>query len=551
MQMKFAPPGQRRKQLDRAEKLLGIIKPDKEYPFEFICFRITGFRPRGPQGQETIKGNQLADDLGIFISQLSAQVAGGVDQQDQKVYSIEELADAFNVSTKTIHRWRKRALAARKFIFSDGKKRFGFLQSTVDEFTRANPGIAEKAKIFNRLTDKQKQLIIKQAYALAAGTQMSRYQIIEKISADCGRAHETIRYTILNYEKANPGKPIFKKPAGVVGPEKGSEIYRLFKQGYDTKELMERFNRSKSSIYRIINQRRAKEILAKKIEFIDSDEFLEADAAEKILAETISPKRLPSSGPAGPYKLGTGSLDSYLQALKDSSVLSRDKEVELFRRYNFLKYLACTTRAGIKPAQTSGARLRKIENYLAEAEMIKEIIIEANLRLVVSIASKHTADGANLQDLVSEGNFSLMRALEKFDYTRGFRFATYATWAIAKDYARNIPAETSRLDKARAGSMQNIHRDLRITEAADFAAIERARKSLVQVIKDELNEREQYIILNHFGLIGSLIKKEKKTLKQIGDHLNLTKERVRQIELIALQKLRHSLSIEEFELLTG
>ena len=81
--------------------------------------------------------------------------------------------------------------------------------------------------------------------------------------------------------------------------------------------------------------------------------------------------------------------------------------------------------------------------------------------------------------------------------------------------------------------------------------LEQARKDLTQVIRDNLDEREQYVILNHFGLTGSSVKKDKKTLKQIGEHLGISKERVRQIELEALQKLRQYLSIEQFELLTG
>ncbi len=85
----------------------------------------------------------------------------------------------------------------------------------------------------------------------------------------------------------------------------------------------------------------------------------------------------------------------------------------------------------------------------------------------------------------------------------------------------------------------------------DFAAIERAHQSLTQVIEDNLTKREQHVILNRFGLIGSRIKKESKTLKQIGEELGLSKERVRQVELTALQKLRQSLSSAEFELLIG
>lgn len=552
MQLRFAPEKKRLEQLDCAERLFAVIDRKKEYPFEFVCFRITGYHPKGLGELPLIKGEELLEDLRVFISKLSAQVAQPVVHVKQKVYTVEELAAACGVSTKTIHRWRKRGLPARKFVFAGGKKRFGFLQSTVDKFFEDNPELVSKAKGFRRLTAKEKQQIVRQAAVLAAKTTMSRYQIMEQVSAKTGKAHETVRYTLFNYERAHPDKRIFSRPWGVVSQATAAEIYKLFKQGCAVEELMRRFSRNRSSIYRLINLRRARALLGEKIEFIASDEFIEAGAKEKILSRPIDIDKPALRKNGKPMQLaGESFLPEYLQRLKNTPVLNRERERELFRRYNYLKYLACTIRAGVKAYRPQGRRLKEIEDYLSEAETIKNMIIEANLRLVVSIANKHTTSGANLVDLVSEGNFSLMRAAEKFDYARGFRFATYASWAITKNYARKIPAETARPDKAAAGLLANVQRDMRTTAAADFAAVERERQSLVQVIADELDEREQYIILNHFGLVGSPLRKKSKTLKQIGEDLSLTKERVRQIELIALQKLRQSVSAEEFELLTG
>jgi len=320
---------------------------------------------------------------------------------------------------------------------------------------------------------------------------------------------------------------------------------------------MKRFNRNRSSIYRIINQQRAKALLAKKIGFITSDEFLQEGAREKILTQPIYVEKHASGKSIEPFELvgehpstglRTDLLPEYVQTLKDTPVLNRERELELFRRYNYLKFLAWKIRADINLSHPGGAQLTEIEDYLAEAEAIKKIIVEANLRLVVSIASKHTTSGTSFLELVSKGNYALIKAIEEFDYTKGFRFGKRASLNIAKEYAK-VSGKDTGLSRKRAASLADVQRGL--ASVADIAAVEWARQSLTQVIKNELDQREQYVILNHFGLVGSPVKKKTKTLNQIGEDLGLTKERVRQIELMALQKLRQSLSSEEFELLTG
>ncbi len=550
MQLRFTPEDKRRNELEAAEKLYALIDDTRQYPFDFVCFHITGFHPQSGIDHHLIDGKDLREDLELFIAKLSGKLVTSVQEQGERVYTAEELAERFNVSTKTITRWRRRGLLARKFRYRDGGRRYGFLESTVERFVQENPNLVDQARRFKRLTAKQRQQIVRQARTLAAKTPASRHQIIEQICTKMGIAHETVRYTLQEYEKEHPANVVFQRPSGRMKPTEAAEMYRLHKQGIGIQQLMARFDRSRATVYRIINQRRAMTLLAKKIEFVASEEFLREDARKRILSRPLQIDRPEPDRRVEPFEMvGESLLPEYLQVLKTTSVLSRDEEIELFRRYNFLKYLVATERHQIRLANVSATLLSQLEDFLEQAENIRRMLIEANLRLVVSIASKHTGDGANFSELVSKGNFALIQAVEEFDYSKGFRFSRRASLNIAKEYAK-VSGRSTELTRRRAESLATIQRGLRET-AADVLAIERTRQSLAQVIREELDEREQHVILHHFGLLSTSVRKNTKTLKQIGDELGLTKERIRQIELTALQKLRQCLSKEQFELLTG
>jgi RNA polymerase sigma factor (sigma-70 family) len=565
MQLRFTPEGKRRAQLEAAEKLYCLIDKDKQYPYDFVCFHVTGFQPKGNPEPEIIPGRDLRDDLQVFIAKLGARLATPVAQANERVHTAAELAGRFQVSPKTIDRWRKRGLLARKFIFADGGRRLGFLESTVERFVRENPDLVTNAGRFRRLTISERQQAVRQARSLAAKSSLSRHRIIGQVAAKFGIARETVRTILQQSEKRRPDKPVFRRPLGRIQPAEAAELYRLYQQGTGVRQLMERFDRSRATVHRIINQRRALALLAKKIDYVPSEEFLRDGAREQILGKPLALERLPlAHRPEGgempgsdaratrlePVELvGESLLPEYLQVLKITPVLNREQEIELFRRYNYLKHRVAQERHQLKLSRVCAELLSRLEAHLDEAEEIRTMLVEANLRLVVGIAGKHTSDGAGFLELVSKGNLALIQAVEEFDYAKGFRFSRRAALDIAKEYAK-VSGRSTELTPKRAASLASIQRDLRET-TADVSALERTRQSLAQVLREELDEREQYVILHHFGLIGSSIRKNTRTLKQIGDELGLTKERIRQIELTALQKLRQCLSSEQFELLTA
>ncbi len=235
-----------------------------------------------------------------------------------------------------------------------------------------------------------------------------------------------------------------------------------------------------------------------------------------------------------------------------------------------------------------------LERTVRHGRQSKRRFIQSNLRLVVSIAKKYSAAGLPLLDLIQEGNLGLMRAVEKFDWQRGFKFSTYATWWIRQAITRAIAdkARTIRIPvhmvetlyrvrKVQSELLEKLGREPTIEEIAHQADLtpDKVREAfrvlpepvslhepvgdedaeLGDFIEDEdvegpfqaaavalrqedlwdmlgsLSERERKVLALRFGLVTG----EPRTLEEVGKEFNLTRERIRQIEAKALSKLRH------------
>ncbi|TWH19059.1 RNA polymerase primary sigma factor [Prauserella rugosa] len=295
----------------------------------------------------------------------------------------------------------------------------------------------------------------------------------------------------------------------------------------------------------------------------------------------------------------TASADSvraYLKQIGKVALLNAEEEVELAKRIEAGLYAAERMRVIEEKGEKLTTQMRRdLKWIIRDGERAKSHLLEANLRLVVSLAKRYTGRGMAFLDLIQEGNLGLIRAVEKFDYTKGFKFSTYATWWIRQaitramaDQARTIRIPVhmveviNKLGRIQRELLQDLGReptpeelakemDISPEKVLEIQQYAREPISLDQTIGDEgdsqlgdfiedseavvavdavsftllqdqlqsvlqtLSEREAGVVRLRFGLTDG----QPRTLDEIGQVYGVTRERIRQIESKTMSKLRH------------
>jgi len=380
--------------------------------------------------------------------------------------------------------------------------------------------------------------------------------VSRSIGTRLGRSPEAVRYTIKNFDRVHPDHALFPAAAGPLSAAAKEQIFQAKRQldlarvqakltgdaVEDTvNTIAKRFGRTRSSMYRVVNEVRAKELVRTPVDYIYNPEFDDPAKEETILGEMpgLADFEAKRAGKAPPKD-----VPPQMAHLYEWPLLTKDQEQHVFRKMNFLKHKLQKFQETLDPTRAKVGDLIAIEEFKDQIKDCRDLLINCNQRLVYNNAKKHLGPGENIDDLVSDGNLSLMRAVEKFNYGLGNKFSTYATWAIIKNFARSIPDAKTHKQRYMTGHEElfEAKADVRTDEQEILAAADAARARVNRLL-EHLDARTREVIRMRTGLDGS----EEMTLEQIGQHFGITKERVRQINVRGMKQLREWAAKENVE----
>lgn len=539
---RFAPSARQAEQAAKVASLRQELNSDRVYPYQFVVWRITGYRPED-RPRLVLSGSELASDLAYLERLLCSSLPEIPGELPEEVLTLGELGKRLGVSTRTLRRWQALGLVGTPAVV-EGKRRLLFRWSEVERFVARNAARVERGARFERMEASEREAILARVRALAEQG-IGLLHASRRAAREFGRAVETVRALVKGHDRSAPRAALYPARTGPFDRLTKWDIYSSYRRGHSVEHIAKAHQRSRNCVYRVIHEVRAQRLAELPIDFIASPAFDDADQEEAILGPM--PKEADYEARRDAMR-APRDVPPELASLYLVPLLDKAQEQHLFRQMNFLKCQAARIRDSFCFVDEDGARvvdpakvripaLDEIDELLRRATRVRDLLINANMRLVVNIAKKHSTPGDNLFEVISDGNVSLMKAVEKFDYGRGFKFSTYASWAIMKNFSRSLPDEKVRRDRFLTGQEDifDLRADLRTNEADLLAQNDRAREC-VHGLLDQLDPRERAIIRLRAGLEGDMPRGL--TLEEIGNRFGITKERVRQLHARSMRKLR-------------
>lgn len=427
-QLLMAPPERRAEQVPRIEQLHDEIDQSASYPLDYLAYRITRFRREG-DASLVLVGEAVLPDLRLMIDALSRSIDLPIDSAPGTL-TVEDLATKLNVSTKTITRWRQAGLRWRWVVPTlGGRKTVALTPQAVERFSAVNKERVEKASQFSQMTPDDRRKLIDRARRIATGRDVSLNQVAAHLSRRTGRALETIRQLLEAHDRDNPQRRIFQDD-GPISPQQKRLIARAYRMGVSVGKMSQRFGRSRATIYRVINEKRAATARRLPLHYVESPTFGRPDADEVILRGDLEP--YPANRPRHVSAVPVDDLPQPLRPLYRQPMIDDVRQRSLFVRFNYLKFKAAMIRDGLDRYEPRAADLDAFEKCIKQARQIRDLLVKANLPTVLSVAKRQLIGSPErttnrLLQLLELGVPVLIAAVDEYQASRSQTFSSFLT----------------------------------------------------------------------------------------------------------------------------
>ncbi len=354
----------RKRSMDAAEALIADIEPNRNYPLDFVVFRVTGYRSPHTEPSATLVGDILLGDLATLVQRLSGSIELAANVDGRVPLVLDDVARQLNVSVKTVQRYRRLGLVCHQ-VELDGATRMVCFADALQRFIENRKAPLKSASAYTRISEDVRAMMIEKAKLLRDSERLSLNEAALRIAGEHGRAHETVRGLLRRFDR-RADQPIFTE-RGPLTRREHRMILRAHERGVQTAEIAARVGRSRKAVHRAILRQRGQRVRELSLTFLELNTFHRDDAQEVLLSPAIVRSNLNQP------ELSDDALH-LLAVSHDWLEMPEHNEHALLGAYNFLKYRAATTIASLDTVP-SAAAVDDIETDLRWAALVKRKLV--------------------------------------------------------------------------------------------------------------------------------------------------------------------------------